>query len=115
MLAAVGRRALVPVRVSTAIAMAMLLLTCDRSPAELEPIVQGEYIVAFKDHVQDVPGLARQLATQHNGTILKIWEVALKGFAVRLQEPARVTVARIRAHPDVAGVEASRVQSPEAE
>jgi hypothetical protein len=82
-----------------------LLSACDRGPIAPDPnVIPGEYIVVFKDYVQDVPGLARRIAEQHHGTILNVWELALKGFGVRLHEPARLTVARIRAHPDVARV-----------
>jgi hypothetical protein len=92
------------------VALGFLLGACDRGPVEPDPtVVPGEYIVVFKDRVQDVPGLARRLAEQNGGTVLSIWEVALKGFAVRLQEPAFLTVARIRAHRDVKYVEPSRV------
>jgi hypothetical protein len=112
-LAVAGRRTLAAVRTSTAaVALAILLDACNGTPVEPDPnVVPGEYIVTFKDHVQDVPGLARRLAEQHHGTILNIWELALKGFAVRLREPAHVTVARIRAHPDVATVSPNRVGS----
>jgi hypothetical protein len=111
MLAVAARRALATVRASTAaIALALLLGACDGGPVEPEPrVVPGEYIVVFEDHVQDVPGLARGLAEQNNGTILSIWQLALKGFAVRLREPARLAIARISAHPDVASVGPNRV------
>jgi hypothetical protein len=113
MSAVAGRRALTAVRASAAaVVLAILLGACDGTPVEPDPnVVPGEYIVVFKDHVQDVPGLAHRLAEQHHGTILSIWELALKGFAVRLREPARLAVARIRAHPDVARVSPNRVGS----
>jgi hypothetical protein len=106
MLAAAGRRALVAFRASVAVvAVALLLSACDQGPVAPDPnVIPGEYIVVFKDYVQDVPGLARRLSEQNHGTILSIWELALKGFAVRLYEPAGFFVARIRAHRDVAYV-----------
>lgn len=110
MFAVAGRRALVALRASTAaVALLIPLSACD-GPVEPDPnVVPGEYIVVFKDHVQDVQGLARRLAEQHHGTILSVWELALKGFAVRLPEPARFAVARISAHRDVATVEPNHV------
>jgi hypothetical protein len=88
-----------------ALAVAVLLSACDRAPVAPDPnVIPGEYIVVFKGYVQDVPGLARRLSEQNHGTILSIWELALKGFAVRLYEPAGFFVARIRAHRDVAYV-----------
>jgi peptidase inhibitor I9 len=113
MLAAAGRRALVAFRASVAVvAVALLLSACDRAPVAPDPnVIPGEYIVVFKDYVQDVPGLARRIAEQHHGTVLRIWELAIKGFAVRLHEPARLTVARIKAHPDVEAVEPNHVLS----
>jgi hypothetical protein len=103
MLAVAGRWTLAAVRTSTAaLALAILLGACNRTPVEPDPnVIPGEYIVVFKDHVQDVRGLASQLAERNHGTILAIFEHALKGFGVRLREPARLAVARIRAHPDV--------------
>jgi hypothetical protein len=95
-----------------AVVLAIVLSACDGGPAEPDPnVVPGEYIVVFKDHVQDVPGLAHRLAEQNNGTILDIWELALKGFAIRLREPARLAVLRIGAHPDVARVGPNHIGS----
>jgi peptidase inhibitor I9 len=113
MLATAGRRALAAVRASTAaVALAILLSACDGGPVAPDPnVIPGEYIVMFKDDVQDVSGRARRIAEQHHGTILHIWEVAIKGFAVRLHEPARLTVARIKARPEVKTVEPSYVMS----
>jgi Peptidase inhibitor I9 len=74
-------------------------------------VIPGEYIVVFKDHVQGVPELARQLAEEHEGTIIRVWEHALKGFAVRLREPAGPATASIGEHPDVAYVSPNRRRS----
>jgi hypothetical protein len=84
-------------------------LSACRSPAEPARVVPGEYIVVFKDHVRDVDGLARELSTKVGGTVLSVWEFALKGFAIRLPEPARIAVARLRAHPAVKSVEPNRI------
>jgi hypothetical protein len=109
MLAVRRRPALAAVRASAvAVALAILLGACERSPAEPDPnVVPGEYIVMFRDHVhvQDVPALAHRLAEQHGGSVERIWTVAIKGFGVRLHEPAHLAVMRLRAHPDVASVE----------
>jgi len=74
----------------------------------------SQYVVVFKDHVRDVPGLARRLAADHGGTILHVYEHALRGFAIRLPEPADRAVARLRAHPDVASVSADGEAQPSA-
>ena len=80
-------------------------------PQREADVIPGEYIVVFKEHVQDVPELARQLVEEHEGTILRVWEHALKGFAVQLREPAGVATTRIGSHPDVAYVSPSRRRS----
>jgi hypothetical protein len=84
--------------------VACVLVACGRSPTEPRNVVPGEYIVVFKDDVQDVEGLARGISNKVGGTVLSVWELALKGFAIRLREPARIAVARIRAHPAVKSV-----------
>ena len=95
--------------VATAMA-ASALGACGPSPTEPgRDVVPGEYIVVFHDHVQDVDGLARQLSARVGGSVLRVWELALKGFAIRLREPARVAVALIRAHPDVKSVGPNRI------
>jgi peptidase inhibitor I9 len=118
MLAAAGRRVLFavrasPVAVAVAVALAIVLGGCDRTSVEptqsVVRVVPGEYIVVFKDYVTDVRGLAHQIAEQYHGTVLSTFEPTLKGFAVRLQEPARITVIRISAHPDVKHVEPNRI------
>jgi peptidase inhibitor I9 len=114
MLAAAGRRVLFAVRASpVAVALAIVLGGCDRTWVEptqsVVRVVPGEYIVVFKDYVTDVRGLAHQIAEQYHGTVLSTFEPTLKGFAVRLQEPARITVIRISAHPDVKHVEPNRI------
>jgi peptidase inhibitor I9 len=118
MLTAAGRRGLAAVRWSTAaFALAILVSACDRGPVEPSPnVVPGEYIVMFKDHVQvqDVPALAHRLAERHGGSVERTWTLAIKGFAVRLREPARIAVIRLRAHPDVASVEPNYVRSYDA-
>ena len=86
-----------------------------RPPAEpARDVVPGEYLVGFHDHVQDVDGLARELSARVGGTVLRVWP-SLKGFAIRLREPARIAVARLRAHPAVRHVEPNGIQRPESE
>jgi hypothetical protein len=68
--------------------------------------IPGQYIVAFKQDVRDVPGLARRLAAAHGGATQFIYEHALKGFAVRIPDAAAAALAR---NPNVAFVEQDQV------
>ena len=100
---------------AAAVTLTLVLGACERGPIEPEPdAVPGEYIVMFKPHVQDVEGLARHLAERNHGTILSVW-VGLKGFGLRLPQPSRFFVVRIRAHPDVRSIEPNYIGSYNAE
>jgi hypothetical protein len=70
-----------------------------------EPI-PGQYIIAFKQEVRDVPGLARGVAAAHGGSVRFIYEHALKGFAARIPDAAAAALAR---NPNVAYVEQDQV------
>ncbi|WP_147303601.1 S8 family serine peptidase [Rhodohalobacter sp. SW132] len=77
----------------------------DASPVK----IPGQYIVVFRDHVQDVPGVARGLLQAHGGDELHIYQYALKGFAVaNLPEPALVALER---NPFIAYVEQDGIAS----
>lgn len=65
-------------------------------------VIPGEYIVVFKDHVRDPPGLARGLAAAHGGSVKHTYEHALKGFAGEFPEQA---VEPLRKNPNVSFIE----------
>ena len=64
--------------------------------------VPDQYIVVFKSGVGDVPGLARQLAAAHGGTVRFTYQHAIKGFSARLSAQA---AEALRHNPNVAYVE----------
>jgi len=64
--------------------------------------IPGQYVVVFKDDAQDVPGLARRLVAEHGGSMLYIYESALKGFAARIPDAA---AEALRHNPNVKYVE----------
>jgi subtilisin family serine protease len=66
-----------------------------------EPI-PNRYVVVFKDEVRDAPGLARQLANAHGGTVHHTYQHAIKGFAATLSPAAASALTR---NPNVAYVE----------
>ena len=68
--------------------------------------VPGQYIVVFRDSVDDVPGLAYGLAAAHGRAPRFIYQHALKGFAADLPEQA---VEALRRNPNVAYVEPDSV------
>ena len=68
--------------------------------------IPGQYIVAFKEDVRDVPGLARRLAAAHGGATRFIYQHALKGFAAQIPDALVAALAR---HPSVAFVEQDQV------
>jgi subtilisin family serine protease len=78
-----------------------------------EPI-PNRYVVVFKRRVRDAPGLARQLATAHGGTVHYTYQHAIKGFAATF--PAAGLTA-LRNNPNVAYVEQDQrvhlVQTPQ--
>ncbi|HEV3050052.1 MAG TPA: S8 family peptidase [Longimicrobium sp.] len=56
--------------------------------------IPNQYVVVFKDEVRDVPGLARQLAAAHGGTLRYTYQHAIKGFAAALSAQAASALAR---------------------
>ncbi len=70
--------------------------------------IPGQYIVMFNNGVTDAPGLARQLAAAHGGTIGFTYQYAIKGFSVQLNATAAAAISR---NPNVAVVEADQVMT----
>ena len=62
-------------------------------------VIPDRYIVVFKSGVQDPPGLARQLVSQHRGRLRHAYGAALKGFAADLSDDA---VEALEKNPNVA-------------
>jgi len=50
--------------------------------------VPGEYIVVLDEDVTDVESLAAELADKHAGVKTNVYKHALKGFSVKMSEPA---------------------------
>jgi subtilisin family serine protease len=81
------------------------------SPTTLAPrVVRGgagrpipdQWIIAFRDSVRDVPGLARQLVRDAQGELQFTYTAALRGFAARMPAGA---IEALRRNPRVALVE----------
>ncbi len=64
--------------------------------------IPDQYIVTFKGDVQDVPGVARQMVAQSNGTQLFTYTSALHGFAARMSVQAAEALSH---NPNVARIE----------
>jgi aqualysin 1 len=64
--------------------------------------VPGQYIVLFNSAVPDAPGLANALVRAQNGTLLHVYQHAVKGFAARLSPEA---AAALENNPNVERVE----------
>jgi hypothetical protein len=87
----------------TVAAMAVLAFSCGRGADEphscsgaprptskllLHPEtgVAGQYVVVFFDSVKDIPGTSSALASKYSGTILFVYEAAIRGFALKLDD-----------------------------
>jgi subtilisin family serine protease len=70
-------------------------------------VIDGAYIVVFKDTVTDAPGLTRRLLAMHGGSV-RVQYAALKGFAGELPDS---TVQALRNNPNVDYVEPDQVVS----
>jgi serine protease len=64
--------------------------------------IPDQYIVVFKSHVADAPGLAKEIITQANGTHLFTYTAALHGFAARMSAQAAEALSH---NPNVESVE----------
>src|SRR3712207_567396 len=71
---------------------------------ENEPI-PDQYIVVFREDVQDAPGLANRLARQHGASMRYTYGAAIKGFAANMSAQAAAALER---NPNVAYVEQDR-------
>jgi subtilisin family serine protease len=54
----------------------------------------GRYLIAFREDVTDVRGLAEQLARVHGGDIRHVYEYAVKGFSATLSDQAAEALRR---------------------
>jgi subtilisin family serine protease len=70
--------------------------------------VQGQYIVVFRDDVDDVDAKAQEKALRGNGKLKHTYRAAIKGFAAELSDEA---VAELRRDPDVAYIEQDQTVS----
>ena len=64
--------------------------------------IPGQFIVVFNRDVNDAPGLARRLTASHGGSLLHVYQFAIKGFAARLPDGAADALSH---NPAVAYVE----------
>lgn len=65
----------------------------------------GNYIVVFRDGVQDVPGLARQLTGAAGGELGYTYQHAIRGFSARMPAAA---LNGLRNHPLIEFIEADQ-------
>jgi hypothetical protein len=104
--------------------VAVALTACESSSSPVEPrtlrvsapnaavvavqpeVIPGQYIVVFKDEVQDVPGLVQSLIKAHGAQHRHTYSRAIKGFAAQMSDAAAAAIAR---HPQVAYVEQDQV------
>jgi subtilisin family serine protease len=108
-------RPLVLVTILVAFALS-LLFTYSRSHAQngggnfkrVQKAVPQEYIVVLKEGVErsKVASVAQDLARAHGGDIKFLYQSVLKGFTVRLPEPAAIALSK---NPQVAFVEENSV------
>ena len=73
-----------------------------RQAGRARQVIPDRYVVVFNKDVSDAPGLARQLAAAHGGSVHHTYQHAIKGFSATLPAPA---VEALRRNPRVAYVE----------
>jgi subtilisin family serine protease len=76
------------------------------APSAAKNAIADEYIVVFKDNVDDVDGRAKGLANAHGGNVKATYRTALKGFSAHMSAAAAAALAN---EPDVASVEQDQV------
>jgi serine protease len=76
------------------------------SVAATADIIPNEYVVVLNASPTEVPGLAKQLTTQANGTLRHTYSAALAGFSATLPDQA---VEALKRNPRVALVEPNRI------
>lgn len=69
-------------------------------------VIPGQYIITFRNDVNDVPGLAKQLVVQHGGRLAFTYGSAIKGFAAQLPPEA---VEALQRNPHVERIEADQL------
>jgi subtilisin family serine protease len=69
-------------------------------------IIPGQYIVVFKDGVNNPESAAKKLAARYKGKLRHSYRAALKGMAVELPDSA---VVALRSEPEVAYIEPNQV------
>ena len=69
-------------------------------------VIDGQYVIIFRNDVPDAPGLARKLASEEAGQLRHTYTHAVKGFSARLTAQAAQRLAR---NPRVAYVEEDQV------
>ena len=80
-----------------------------QAPNLAKNVIPDRYIVVFRESVSDAPGLAKQLALAHGGTLHHTYRHALRGFAATLNAQA---AEALRKNPNVAYVEADQMTQP---
>lgn len=102
-------RALLTILISLTAGMVSAQPVAGTQPSKSIP---GQYIVVFRSHVQDAPGLGRQLANQAGGQFLHGYSHTIKGFSLRLPtQAASRAIDALRNNPNVAYVEADATVS----
>ena len=86
-------------------------VSAPQQPAQLaraapREVIPGEYIVVFRDEVQDPASVAQKLVARHKAKLRGTYTAALKGMAVELPDAA---IDALRREPEVAYVEQNQV------
>jgi subtilisin family serine protease len=68
--------------------------------------IPGQYIVRLRDDVQDVAGIAVQIAQANGGTVGYVYTHAIKGFSIKIADAAAAAIAQ---HSRVLYVEQDQV------
>ena len=74
-------------------------------------VIAGQYIVVFKDAVDDVDAKTKEKTLKHGAKVARTYKHAIKGFAAELSDEA---VAELRGDADVDYVEADQIMTVDA-